>query len=668
MIRSGFSNPVSQILSGYCEKAWVLGNQGVITPSGTCVDFQFSMATGGELNFEEKLPVCYVNENLELCYGLVKSGFEVVSRVSLGISLNLWSFGYLGEKVLVFWQSCNLHCFSFSKERTIRKVKVGEILKITCYQSKTYVVRRGKTAEVVEWRMNTGCITVLKVYDVPVTDISINSKGNCLAVVSSSFIEILRLTQEDIPTERFAIDGITASTWVTDSDMLYVVTNNLLLKLTVQEIGFECEEVLKFELNISEILESSGEIYLKTPSTWVKYSPVDSELVPESIEKIDEVVIGPHKAAFTDLGLLYENTQKALIKLCPSESLSMLPPHEIDSEVGSDPSLTLFSSSTLLLISELENNTLHFFFWRLMQELFENNCEEIEDHLEKTHARIKERSVQSSPGNITPIRGTSKRSVSPLNKSRKSITPQRMQKMQSDPKELIQLAVDTSCLLSSTQNFTKEAPLKAFYPLESTPNLNRPSLTTSDYLTADKKSLIKKLQGSTEESDLLMSCIIAGSLGRQELAKAVEVACGKLSGAAGVNLNLVLGSKSKAWEILGDNVEDVAYYSRITGRNDEFFAWIINLYEDGFGFISAVQLMCTGYVALAMQIFCKVGEERLVYWIAKYLEGNCRNRKEIPADFEGWLYELGPPRFKSRMEEEITAISVKYHNLGKKIS
>ena len=385
--------------------------------------------------------------------------------------------------------------------------------------------------------------------------------------------------------------------------------------------------------------------------------------MPENLEKIDEISVGTGKADVKPYGLQYKNTTKSAFPLQKSSNPAFLSAYQTDFQILSKTdSLSSFPLiSKLLLISELQNNLKHNLFLKILQESLENPAEPEKPSI-KPNARIKERSIQSSPGNITPTRRSNKRSVSPLNKSRKSITPQRMTKLQSDPKELIQLAVDTSCLLSSTQTFPKETVPKLFYPLENMPTSKSILPNPGDFLSFDKKNLVKKLQNSKDEKDVLLSCIIAGTLGKQELTKAIENACMRLTGYAGVSLNLAVGNKAKAWELLEDNDEDVAYYSRISGKYEEFFAWVIRLYEDGFGFFCGLQLISAGFTALALQVLCKVGEERLAYWVVKALEGNCKNRFEIPNEFEAWFYELGPPRFRSRADEEIQALDLKYES------
>lgn len=641
------------ILSSYSSQVWCIGETGVFTSKGLLISLKCVLATGSELTVSGKLPISYINASSELCVALVSDGLEVISHITLGISLGIWSFGYLHEKVLVFAEHGYLNCYSFSKERSIRRVKVGEIKKITCFASKTYSIHIGKAFEIIEWEMNTGEVSLIRSYEEEITDLSVNFKGNLLAIVTHEYLEVLRLTEHEV-IEKLEICKITAITWV--DEILYAATCNEFVEISLEKSELVLKTLLKKPLDVSEILENSEEIFLKTLSTWVKYSPVQCDLIPEPIEKIDEVIIGPHRAKFIEFGLLYENTEKTLVSL--SETRFFSSPYEIDCQVLSEKEFPDLISN-LISIAEVENNTVNHLIWKILKEVTENPGEEPEE-LGKRVARVKERSLQGSPGAVTPTRTMQKRSVSPLNKSRKSITPGRMKKMQSDPKELIQLAVDTSSLLSSTQYFPKETPIKLFYPMENSVNLNYSTPTSSDFLTSDKKSLIKKLQNSTKEKDLLFSCIIAGSLGRQELSKAVEHACVKLKGRTGVNLNFAFGNKSKAYEILGENMEDIAFYSKITGKNSEFFNWIIETYEEGFGITSAVWLISTGYLALALQILFKVGEERLVYWIAKYLEGDCKNRKEVPSEFEGWLYELGPPRFKGRIDEELQEIYSKY--------
>jgi hypothetical protein len=290
--------------------------------------------------------------------------------------------------------------------------------------------------------------------------------------------------------------------------------------------------------------------------------------------------------------------------------------------------------------------------------MIDNPAEDPDESMnEKPRPAVKERSLYSSPGNITPTRRPAKRSISPLNKSRKSITPSRIQKLQSDPKDLIQLAVDTSSLLSSTQNFAKDPEPKVFYILDQRPALKGNVSSPSDFLINDKKALIKKLLASPDEKDMLLGCIIAGTLGRQELQKAIEGSCQKLSGFAGVVLNLANGSRGKAFELLSmeNCYEEVAYCSKVTGKFDEFFSFVIKLYESGFKYLCAVHLFFAGYTILAYQVLCKEGEEELVVLLHKLLEIS-KSRKEVPAEFENWFYELGPPRFRSRIDEEMSRL------------
>ena len=662
-----------QILSFYSNEIWTLGTNEIYSPYNVKYPLKFIKAAGLPLTFDNKLPVCFINEDLELSYAIINNGLEVTSKINLGISLNLWSFGYLNEKVLVFYHSGFLQCFSFTKERVVRKIKFGEIQKIVCHSCKVYLIQSGRSHEVIEWKLTTGEIKVLKSYNIPIKDITVNAKGSYLAIATEELIEIIEILSDTATFQYCDIKNATAMTWSAAGDILFLSTNKEFLKILLNQTEESDNNELKAfslvyqELETTEIFESSGDIYLKSSGIWLKYCNDDNQLIPDPIVKIDEINIGTNKAEFKEFGLIYRDCSKSFTKLQECKNNCMLNPYEIDAMVMTDktksdkiPSELI---SKLIFVSELENNKKNYMFWKLVKEMFEKKPDDLEENAEeKPRARIKERSLQNSPGNITPTRRPAKRSVSPLNKSRKSITPQRMHKMQSDPKDIIQLAVDTSCLLSSTQNIPKETNPKLFYILESTPNLKHSVTTPADFLSSDKKALVKKLQNSSIEKDLLLSCIIAGTLGKQELSKALEVACNKLTGDTGIELNLALGSKSKAWELLAENecYEDIAYYSRLGGRNDEFFTWIITLYEEGFGFVSALHLLSFGYIGLSLQILCKIEEERLAYWLSIYLEGACKNRKEIPTEFEGWFYELGPPRFKSRIDEEIHSLRVNY--------
>ena len=276
---------------------------------------------------------------------------------------------------------------------------------------------------------------------------------------------------------------------------------------------------------------------------------------------------------------------------------------------------------------------------------------------DKPRIPAKDRSLYSSPGNITPTRRPVKRSVSPLNKSRKSITPSRIQKMQSDPKDLIQLAVDTSSLLSSTQNFPKDSAPRPYYVLDNQAPARGSISSPSDFLTSDKKTLVGRLLASNDQTDLLLACTLAGTLGRQELQKAIETCCSKLAGFAGVVVNLSNGSRGKAFELLLNEgaQSEVAYCSKVSGKFDEFFAYVIKLFEEKCEFLAAVQLLAAGFHALALQLLAKAGEEELAAVTGRVLEV-VKNRKEVPSEFEHWFYELGAPRFRSRAEEDVQGL------------
>ena len=120
--------------------------------------------------------------------------------------------GQLTEKVLVFYNESFLECFSFSKERSIRKVKTGVIEKIVCFTNSCYSIKKDKNYEILEWKLNTGELLVLKTYENTINDIGISFKGTFLCIASNKFIEILNLAKKRERTERFEIKNITAMT------------------------------------------------------------------------------------------------------------------------------------------------------------------------------------------------------------------------------------------------------------------------------------------------------------------------------------------------------------------------------------------------------------------------------------------------------------------------
>lgn len=660
---------MTQILSSYSSEVWTLSSVGIVSPYNVTFPLASKIMTSNINTYNNKLPICFVQDNLQLTYGLVSNGIEIMSKVGLGISLDLWTFAFIPEKVLIFYQNQFLQCFSFTKERIIRKIKAGEIKKISGVKSACYCIRSSKTDEIIEWKINTGEIITIKSYDTNVRDLSLSAKGTYLAVITESFLEIICAADSPYKINTFTIENITAMTWMENENVLYFSSSEEFMKLSFTGVEFNLKSLVKQKLQVCKILEISGEIYALNAGNWMRYSEPD--FIMDSIEKIDEINIGNSKAEFKNFGITYKNLTKTLCKLQDCDPLLYLSPYELDSAIMgkkiSNIPIPDDLASKLILVSSLQGSIKHTLFWKVAKEMYENCLDDIQTTPNaKKIVKISERSLQNSPSNVTPTRRQQKRSVSPINKSRKSITPSRITKLQSDPKDLIQLAVDTSCLLSSTQNFPKEVTAKEFYCLEHIPTL-KSSFNLVDYITSDKKSLIKKLQTSNNETELLLSCIIAGTLGKQELSKALEIICNKLNGSTGIALNLMLGNKAKAWEILReqDCLEDVAYYSKLSGKSEDFFTWVISLFEDRFGFACALQLLTAGYIASAMQVLCKIGEDRLAYWISKLFDENCKNRKEIPAEFESWFYDIGPPRFKSKMTEEIQSLYLKYDNKNK---
>lgn len=657
-----------KILSSYSDQVWTLARSGIVTPMNALIGNSFLCVSSCPGFTGSKLPICFVKDPLELCYGLVSSTIEIVSRVHLGISLSFWSSGLIQEKVLVFYQGDYIHCFSFSKERIVRKIRMPGLTKMCCHSSFCYLIKHTTTFELIEWKMSSGETKTIKNYTCPIELICINSKGTHLAVITSSFLEIFELTQQD-RSENMSISNISSAVWAEENLVLYLSTPTVFVKVQKDTQVFTTTILLTIDLQVTEILETSGEIYLKNYNNWGKYVIGNPSLVNEPIETIDEINICHTKAEFKEFGLLYRNQNKDIHPLVLCKSLAMENSFGIDNAVMNSKKFDRVLRNPpksfldkLFIVAEFENSLRNLIMWKVLGEIIENNLDTSEDVVSKPRTRARENSFQGSPNNVTPARRVAKRSTSPLSKSRKSITPQRIVKLQSDPKELIQLAVDTSTLLSSTQNFQKETPPKMFYILENSPNYKTVLPTAVDFLNTDKKALVKRLIGSNDEKDMLIGCIVAGMLGRQELQKAIETACAKLEGSTGILMNLAVGSKTKAWEILQEKEcsEDVAYFSKVSGRVDGFFPWIIELYESGFGFDSALHLLCAGYTGLAMQILCKINEDRLAYWICKYMENECRLKKEVPSDFEGWFYELGPPRFKSRMDEELQSLNQKY--------
>jgi hypothetical protein len=650
-----------QILSSFSSGVWTLSEKGVISPSGAVTEIKFAKLNSGILTSSSKLPICLINNELELQYGELSSSFETISRVALGISLDFWGFCYIQEKVLMYYSSNRIHCFSLIKERTTRKIKVNNLSKMSCcLGSCFYAAKEGETS-LYEWRVASGDIKLMKSYDTDICHMALYAKGSHLVSATEKFIDIFTISHQAHKCQQLSIANVSALTWSDSELLLYICTDSEFLILHSSSDGsFSSTVLMQNSFFVTEILEIGEDLYLNN-KIWCKFVPAENSLVPENIEKIDEINIGLTKAEFKPFGLVYRDLSKAIHVLQWPNARSSQSISQIESRFIDENNLEGLVSG-LQRVAEFENSTRNYCLWKILSEILESPLDESEEIPDKMKTRIKDRSFQDSPNNVTPSRKPIKRSISPLTKSRKSITPSRIAKMQSDPKDLIQLAVDTSSLLNSTTNFPKEPIPKLFYMLENAPILKPANSTPADFLTSDKKALVKKLQGSSDETDLLLACIIAGSLGRQELQKAVEFACTKLNSYSGVCLNLALGSRPRAWEILAENEcdDDLAYYSRISGKFDHFFPWIIHLYENGCWVACAVQLIAAGFVGLALQILCSAKEERVAYWVAKCFEGNCRNRKELPTEFEGWFYELGQPRFRSRADEDIQNLYTKY--------
>ena len=657
-----YSYKMTKILSIFSTEIWALSANGLVTPLNTLIPGQYLTGFGGYWTFDEKLPVCLIKPNLELQYGLLSNSLNIKAKVQLGVHLKLWDFGLINEKVLVFYLKPYIMCFSFSKERIVRKIRVSDVSGLTCSLHICYFIEE-EEKKVISWEMNSGQTKVLKVYLERVKKILVDKKGKFLAVACEGFLEIIEFGKECEKTQRLGILGASVMTWSEDGCTLIVCTGNEVVKIIRNGESFEAKSLITAELSVTDILEVSGELFIENQKIWHKFIPSSSTLIPELIEKIDEINIGSTKAEFKPFGLLYRNTEKKAQILNPAFKLESADIHKLLQKTPKTKKFSQYITDKLLWNSGFKNNLKENLFWRVLKEYLESPEEDNEDHNnDKSRSRIKEKTLFSSPGNITPTRRPVKRSISPLNKTRKSITPQRIQKMQTDPKDIIQLAVDTSCLLSSTQNFQKDPVPKLFYILEQKPVIKGSLSTPSDFLNSDKKALVKKLLASNDEKDLLIGCIVAGTLGRQDLQKAVESSCQKLSGYTGVLLNLAIGSKSKAFELLSSDLcyEDIALYSKFSGKFDEFFTFIIKLYEDGFKFICAIQLIFSGFTLLGLQVLYQAGEEEMVYWVSKVLEGSLKNKRKVPQEFENWFYELGPPRFKQNCDEEISVISSKF--------
>lgn len=655
------SYKMTKILSVFSTEIWTLSTSGIVSPLNTLIPGQFLAGFGGFWTSDDKLPVCLVKPNLEIQFGLISNTLSIKSKVQLGVHLKLWDFGIINEKVLVFFLAPFIMCFSFTKERIIRKVKVDDVTALTCALHHCFFIQ--EQGKVTSWKMNSGEMKVIKVYSDKTKSVLVNKKASFLVVACENFIEIFSFNKGTEKIQRLDVVGASVMTWSDDDRYLYICTSREVLRIKNNEDIFEPELLISAQLNVTEILEVSGELFIENQKTWYKFVTGSGTLVPELIEKIDEINIGSAKAEFKPFGLLYRNIEKKMQVLNSSYKSEDFENRQLLEKSSKNLKFSQGLVDKLQCCAEQKNSVKEYLFWRVMKEYLDNVNEEVEEQVnDKSRTRIREKALLSSPGNITPTRRPVKRSISPLNKTRKSITPQRIQKMQTDPKDIIQLAVDTSCLLNSTQNFQKDPVPKMYYILEKKPVIKGSLSTPSDFLNNDKKALVKKLLSSSDDKDLLLGCIVAGTLGRQDLQKAIESSCQKLSGFTGVLLNLAIGSKSKAFELLNQDLcyEDIALYSKLSNKLDEFFTFITKLYEDGFKFICALQLFFSGFTQPALQVLYKAGEEELVYWLSQVFKGSLKNKSKVPPEFENWFYELGPPRFKNSCDEEISVISAKF--------
>lgn len=646
---------MTKILSGPSSEIWLCSDSTIISPVNTQIPVQ-GQVFPGPWTYDEKLTICVVKPNLHVNFGFLTDTLRVKAAVQLGIGLELWNFAFIDEKVLVFYSKPFIMCFSFSKERIVRKVKVDDVDGLTCALGSCFYMEDRK--RVVEWKLGCGEIVEVFEYKERVQSILVNKQTSFLAVAAEGFVDIFEIGKTAEEVQKIPICGVKVMSWSEDDCYLFVCTSNQVIKIAQNFEGtFEPEVLVTCQLSVREIIEVSGELFIENNESWFKLTQSSCKLVPELIEKIDEINIGSSKAEFKSFGLQYRETPKQSEKLFGSKH-SKPHPAGYKSLLSQSFSVPLRQIQQLFHLSSSCNKSKHFLFFKLLKELLESPCEDADESIhDKPRIPSKDRSLYSSPGNITPTRRPVKRSVSPLNKSRKSITPSRIQKMQSDPKDLIQLAVDTSSLLSSTQNFPKDSAPKPYYVLDNQAPAKGSISSPSDFLTSDKKTLISRLLASNDQTDLLLACTLAGTLGRQELQKAIETCCSKLVGFAGVVVNLANGGKGKAFELLLNEgaQSEVAYCSKVSGKFDEFFAYVIKLFEDKFEFLAAVHLLASGFHALALQILVKSGEDELAAVAGKILEV-VKNRKEVPGEFENWFYELGPPRFRSRYEEDMQGL------------
>lgn len=321
-----------RILSSYSDQVWTLARSGIVTPLNALIENSFLCVSSCPGFTGSKLPICFVKDPLELCYGLVSSTIEVVSRVHLGISLSFWSSGLIQEKVLVFYQGDYINCFSFSKERIVRKIRMPGLTKMCCHSAFCYIVKHATSYELIEWKMSSGETKTIKNYTCPIESICINSQGTHLAVVTTTFLEIFELTQPNQP-ENLSISNISSAIWAEENLVLYLSTPTVFVKVQKDSQNFTTTILLTIDLQVTEILETSGEIYLKNYNNWGKYVIGNTSLVNEPIETIDEINICHTKAEFKEFGLLYRNQNKDIHPLVMCKNLAMENSFGIDNVV-----------------------------------------------------------------------------------------------------------------------------------------------------------------------------------------------------------------------------------------------------------------------------------------------------------------------------------------------